>query len=305
MPQLKTKVGPLTLKNPVLVASGTSGYGGEKTPLNLPLHKLGAFITKTITLNPRLGNPTPRIAETAGGMVNAIGLENPGLAAFCRDYLPRFRKIKTVRIVSIGGSEDAEFIAIAKTLNKQSGIDAIELNISCPNVRKGGICIAQDPDATRRVTQLVHRHSRYPLIVKLSPNVTDIRAIALAAKDGGADVISLINTVAAMAINWRNRRPVLANVTGGLSGPAIKPIALKMVYEVVKATRMPVIGIGGIMDAEDVMEFLVTGASAVEVGTLNLVFPSRVFRVIDGLKKLLTDNRFKSIKSIIGSLRLP
>lgn len=301
MPQLKTKVGPLTLKNPVLVASGTGGYGGEETPLNLPLHKLGAFITKTITLNPRLGNPTPRIAETAGGMINAIGLENPGLALFCRDYLPRLRKIKTVRIVSIGGYDDAEFIAIAKTLNKQSGIDAIELNISCPNVKKGGICIAQDPEATRHTTRLVHRHSRYPLIVKLSPNVTDIRAIALAAKDGGADIVSLINTVAAMAINWRNRRPVLANVTGGLSGPAIKPIALKMVYETVQATKMPVIGIGGIMNAEDVVEFLVVGASAVEIGTLNLVSPGRVFRVIDGLNKLLADNRIKSVRSIIGS----
>ena len=304
MIQLKIKVGPLALKNPVLVASGTAGYGGEETPLSLPLHKLGAFITKTITLKPCLGNATPRIAETTGGIVNAIGMENPGLDSFCRDYLPRLRQVKTVKIVSIGGADDAEFIRITKTLNKQSGIDAIELNISCPNIKKDGICIAQKPEATNRLTGKIRRLSRYPLIVKLSPNVTDIKTIALAARDGGADIISLVNTVSAMIIDWRKRRPALANITGGLSGPAIKPIALKMVYETVRAVRMPVIGIGGIMNADDVMDFLVAGASAVQVGTLNLVSPAQVFKIVDNLKKLLAQNHIKSIRSVIGSLSL-
>jgi len=304
MPDTKTKLGPLVLKNPVMVAAGTFGYGGEKILRKMPINKLGAFITKTITLNPRLGNPPPRIAEVTGGIVNSIGLENPGLETFCRNYFPKIRSIKTIKIVSIGGTDEYEFTQIIKSLNRQKGIDALEVNISCPNVKKGGRCIAQDPEITRKITRVIKQNSRYPVIVKLSPNVTSITDIALAARDGGADILSLINTVTAMVVNWKKRCPELGNGTGGLSGPAIKPIALKMVWDVSRAVRIPVIGIGGIMTADDVMEFLVTGASAVQVGTLNLVTPTDVFGIIDDLPVILKNQNIKSISSVVGTLRM-
>ncbi|MFH1228192.1 MAG: dihydroorotate dehydrogenase [Planctomycetota bacterium] len=304
MPDTKTKLGPLTFKNPVMVAAGTFGYGAEKILLKMPVNKLGAFITKTITLEPRLGNPPPRLAEVAGGIVNSIGLENPGIDAFCRDYLPKIKHIKTTKIVSIGGSDEYDFAKIVRVLNRQKGINALEVNVSCPNVKKGGLCIAQDPEVTRKITRIIKRASRYPVIVKLSPNVTSVVNIALAAQDGGADILSLINTVAAMAVNWKKRCLELGNGTGGLSGPAIKPIALKMVWEVSRAVRIPVIGIGGIINADDVMEFLVAGASAVQVGTLNLITPTDVFSVIDDLPAVFKKYNIKSVRSVVGTLRM-
>ncbi|MBI4713046.1 MAG: dihydroorotate dehydrogenase [Planctomycetes bacterium] len=297
-PDTKVKVGPLTLKNPVIVASGTFGYGAEfSREIFANINKVGGFITKTITLKPRRGNPPPRIVETPCGIINSIGLENPGLERFCADYLPYFSRFKTARIVSVGGEEPGEFNEIIKTLARRKGIDGFELNISCPNIKKGGVSIAQSPDVTRQIVSRVRRLTGLPLIAKLSPKVTDISVIARAAIDGGADIISLINTVSAMAVDWERRRPCLGNITGGLSGPAIKPIALKMVRDVVTETRAPVIGIGGIMTAE--------GASAVQVGTFNLIDPAGAAGLADGLTKLLKKRNIKSLRDIIGTLENP
>lgn len=287
---LSVKVGPFRFKNPVLLASGTYGYGKSSKTLAVDsrINRLGGFITKTITLNPRLGNNPPRIVETASGVINSVGLENPGMARFCKEYLPELSRIKTVRVISIGGASTGEIIQAIKVFqqHKYRVFDGIELNISCPNVEKGGRCIAQSPVEVRKTVQKVLKAARLPVIVKLSPNVTDIVEIANSALSAGANVLSLINTLSALAVDYRTGKPMLGGITGGLSGPAIKPIALKMVYDVTHKTKAEVIGIGGIMNAQDVMEFLSVGAKAVQVGTLNLVDPFAVFEIPAELEKM-------------------
>lgn len=293
--KLSIKVGPFRFKNPILLASGTYGYGkSSKTlSLNSRISQLGGFITKTITIKERSGNNPPRIVETASGIINSVGLENPGMARFCKEYLPDISRLKTTRIISIGGASTDEIIQSIKVLQKHKYrvFDGIELNISCPNVEKGGRCIAQSPQEVRKTVQKVLKVARLPIIVKLSPNVTDIVEIARAALSSGAKVLSLINTVSALAVDYRTGKPLLGGTTGGLSGPAIKPIALKMVHDVVSKTKAEVIGIGGIMNAKDVMEFLSVGAKAVQVGTLNLVDPFAVFDIPTDLKTLTVKHK--------------
>ncbi|MEW6025791.1 MAG: dihydroorotate dehydrogenase [Planctomycetota bacterium] len=287
---LAVKVGPFRFKNPILLASGTYGYGKSSKTLNVDsrISQLGGFVTKTITLKPRLGNNPPRIVETASGIINSVGLENPGMEKFCQDYLPEMGRIKTTRIISIGGASADEIIRAIRVFQKHQYrvFDGIELNISCPNVERGGRCIAQSPQDVRKTVHQVLKVSRLPVIVKLSPNVTDIVEIAQSALKSGAKVLSLINTVAALAVNYRTGKPILGATTGGLSGPCIKPIALKMVHDVASKTKAEVIGIGGIMNARDVLEFLSVGAKAVQVGTLNLVDPFAVFKIPAQLKKI-------------------
>lgn len=299
-PDLSVKVGPLKLKNPVILASGT--FGKELSPL-INLNKPGAVVTKTITLRPRLGNPPPRIVEVPGGMINSVGLENPGLEAFYREYLPWFKRINTVRIVSLAGESIREYIELAKSLDRARGIDALELNLSCPNVKRGGKVIAGSSTATAEVIKKVKRVTHRPVIAKLSPQVTDIVKIARSARAAGADIIALINTIPAMVIDWYTRKPCLGNVTGGLSGPCIKPVALKMVWEVATQTDMPVIGIGGILEARDVLEFMVLGASAVAIGTATLIEPAVSLRIIKELNNLLVTHKIKSVNQIIGTFQ--
>ncbi|HLD35998.1 MAG TPA: dihydroorotate dehydrogenase [Planctomycetota bacterium] len=292
---LSTTVGPFKFKNPILLASGTYGYGKSSQTLNADsrISQLGGFITKTITIKERLGNNPPRIVETASGIINSVGLENPGMARFCEEYLPEMERIKTVRIISIGGANTDEIIQAIRLFqqHKYRVFDGIELNISCPNVEKGGRCIAQSPAEVRKTVQKVLKVAKLPVIVKLSPNVTDIVEIANSALKAGAEVLSLINTVSALAVDYRNGKPALGGITGGLSGPAIKPIALKMVYDVASKTKAEVIGIGGIMNAQDVMEFLSVGAKAVQIGTLNLVDPFAVFDLLATLKTLTAKHK--------------
>ena len=299
---LSVKVGPFRFKNPILLASGTYGYGKSSRTLNVDsrVSQLGGFITKTITIKPRLGNNPPRIVETASGIINSVGLENPGMEMFCKEYLPEMGRIKTVRIISIGGASADEIIQAIRLFqqHKYRVFDGIELNISCPNVEKGGRCIAQSAQEVRKTVRQVLKVAKLPIIVKLSPNVTDIVEIARAALSAGAEVLSLINTVSALAVDYRNGKPVLGGITGGLSGPAIKPIALKMVYDVVSKTKADVIGIGGIMNATDVLEFLSVGAKAIQVGTLNLVDPFAVFDIPKDLKRLTAKYGRKIIKQL-------
>ncbi len=299
-PDLSIRVGPLKLKNPVILASGT--FGKELSPL-VSLNKLGAVVTKTITLRPRLGNPPPRVVEVPGGMINSIGLENPGLETFYREYLPWFKRINTVRIVSLAGESIREYIELAKSLDRTRGIDALELNLSCPNVKRGGKVIAGSSAATDEVIKKVKRVTHRPIIAKLSPQVTDIVKIARSARAAGADIIALINTIPAMVIDWHTRKPCLGNVTGGLSGPCLKPVALKMVWEVATQTDMPVIGIGGILEARDVLEFMVLGASAVAIGTATLIEPTVSLRIIKELNNLLVVHKIKSVNQIIGTFQ--
>jgi dihydroorotate dehydrogenase (NAD+) catalytic subunit len=305
---LSTQVGPLTLKNPIILASGTYGLGNftHLSALGRRVSQLGGFITKTITLKERLGNLPPRIIETASGIINSVGLENPGIEQFCRANLDNIARLRTTKIISIGGITAEEIAEAIRILQKYHYrvFDAIELNISCPNINKAGFCIAQSPKETKKTVQKVSNVSKLPLIVKLSPNVTDVTKIARAALDAGARIISLINTISALSINWRQKKSMLGGFTGGLSGPAIKPIALKMVYEVTQKTNAEVIGIGGIMHAEDVLEFLSVGARAVQVGTLNLVNPFAVFCLPQEIKKKLSNERTKSIKNFISDYRI-
>jgi len=299
---LTVRVGPLKLKNPLIAASGTIGYGTELKGL-VDLNQLGGVVTKTITLNPRQGNPPPRICETPGGVLNSIGLENPGLNYFCRAYLPGFARLRTVRIVSIGGEDASELPLLAKRLSACGGMDALEVNLSCPNLDKRKPIIASSPSLVRAVIKKVRRASKLPLIAKLSPNVTDIAAIARAAYSAGADIISLINTITGLSVDWRARKPALGNITGGLSGPAVKPIALRMVWEVVQKTKAPVIGMGGIMQGSDVLEFLATGASAVAIGTANLVNPDAGPKIINEVRQLLEEEHISSISQLIKTLK--
>lgn len=289
----------LALKNPVLTASGTFGYGVEFQDF-IDLERLGGFIVKGTTLKHREGNPYPRMAETPSGMLNAVGLQNKGVDYFVEHIYPEIAHIKTNILVNVSGSTISDYVAIAEKINSLDNIPGIELNISCPNVKEGGMAFgtscASAAEVVRAVRQVYHKH----LMVKLSPNVTNIQEIALAAEAEGADSISLINTLLGMAIDAQKRKPMLSTVTGGLSGACVKPIALRMVWQVAKAVKVPVVGLGGIMSATDAIEFLLAGASAIQIGTANFIDPAITMKVIDGINDYLDGNGFKSVKEIIG-----
>lgn len=301
-PNLQVKIGPLELKNPVLAASGTFGYGREFSDL-VDANLLGGIVVKGLSIKPMPGNPPPRIVETPCGMLNSIGLANVGLEAFLKEKLPWLQNLNTVVIVNIYGHSIDEYGAVAAGLRGIDGISALEVNISCPNVEKGGMAFGTDPDVAAKVTDKVLKNSDKPVIVKLSPNVTDITAVARAVEKAGAHGLSLINTLTGMAIDIDTREPKLASFSGGLSGPAIRPVALYMVHEVVSAVRIPVIGIGGIMDYSDALEFLIAGARAIQVGTANFVNPRATLDIVEGLKKFCEDQGISSIDEIVGSLK--
>ncbi|MCP4579148.1 MAG: dihydroorotate dehydrogenase [Deltaproteobacteria bacterium] len=300
-PDLSVQLGPLSLKNPVLTASGTFGYGREFASLMDP-NLLGGIVVKGISLKPMAGNPPPRIVETPCGMLNAIGLANVGLGNFLSEKLPWLQKLDTRVIVNIYGHTLDEYGAVAAGLKGVSGISALEVNISCPNVEKGGMAFGTDPVVAARVTERVLKETDKPVIVKLSPNVTDICAIARAVEQAGAHALSLINTLTGMSIDIERRTPKLANGSGGLSGPAIRPVALHMVHQVVKTVHIPVIGMGGILDASDALEFLIAGAGAVQVGTANFANPRATLNILEGIERFLRDRGINSVKDIIGSL---
>ncbi len=302
-PNLSVNVGGILMKNPVMTASGTFGYGQEFASL-LDLNDLGAIVVKGLSLKPSPGNPPPRTVETCGGMLNAIGLENMGLDAFIQTRLPYLQGFDTPIILNIYGRTTNEYAELAARIQDLEGIAGIELNISCPNVKAGGAAFGIDPKMAFQVTNLVRQRTALPLLVKLSPNVTDITAIARSVEEAGADAVSLINTITGMAVDVKTHRPKLANIVGGLSGPAIKPIALRMVWETVQAVRIPVIGIGGIMEAKDALEFLIVGAHAIQVGTANFVNPRATVDIVEGLKAYLMENHIKDISQVIGSLKM-
>jgi len=303
LPDLRVKLGKLELKNPVLVASGTFGYGEEYAEL-VDLNKLGGIMTKAVTLRPKEGNPPPRLVEVPCGLLNAIGLENPGLEVFIREKLPFLRKFDTKIIVNIAGEKEDDYLQIAKRLSKENGVDALEVNISCPNVKEGGLSFGTDPKVIYLLVKRLKEVCELPLILKLTPNVTDIKEVAKAAEEGGADILSLVNTVLAMAVDVDTQRPKLGNIVGGLSGPAIRPIAVRMVWEVSGAVNIPIIGMGGIMKAEDALEFVIAGASAVAVGTANFVDPRTPLKVIEGIGRYLKDKGIDSFASLVGSLKV-
>jgi dihydroorotate dehydrogenase (NAD+) catalytic subunit len=298
---LSVDLGFLKLRNPVLAASGTFGYGPEFEPY-LDLKKLGGFVVKGLYYEPREGNPPPRLVETASGLINAIGLQGVGVEAFAGKVLPKLRHLGTAIIVNVCGSDDDEYLAVVEYLDKQEGIAAYELNISCPNVKKEGACPALSPLTTYDLVKRVKAASRRPVITKLSPNVTSIVEIARAAEEAGTDAIALVNTFLAMAIDPETRRPRLGNVFGGLSGPAIKPIALRMVYQVASRARVPVIGMGGIMTGTDALEFLVAGASAVEVGTASFVDPDAAVRIVAEMERWCEGHGVAAVRDLLGTL---
>jgi len=302
-PNLAVEIAGITLKNPVMPASGTFGYGEEYAPY-LDLDRLGAIITKGLSLQPKAGNPTPRIAETTGGMLNAIGLQNVGVEAFIRHKMPYLREVNTPVIANFFGNTLEEYGEVARRLSDIPELAGVELNISCPNVKQGGIIFGTDPQAAHQAVSEVRKQLQKPLIVKLTPNVTDITVIARAVEEAGADAISCINTLTGMSIDVRTRKPRIANCTGGLSGPAIRPIAVRLVHQVVQAVKLPVIGVGGIMSAEDALEFLIVGAKAVQVGTANFIDPNAMATIIDGLEQFCIDNNISDIQQLIGSLEL-
>ncbi|HKQ60084.1 MAG TPA: dihydroorotate dehydrogenase [Candidatus Polarisedimenticolaceae bacterium] len=302
IPDLAVELGPLKLKNPVLTASGTFGYGLEFLPY-LDLARLGGIVTKGLSPRPRAGNPPERICETPAGMLNTIGLQNVGVDGFLADKLPALRAHDTAVVCNVFGETVAEYVEVCRKLDGAAGIAALELNLSCPNTERGGMSFGNDPRELARVTGACRRATRLPLIVKLSPNVTDIREPARAAEGEGADVLSLINTFVGMAIDVERRRPVLARVSGGLSGPAIRPLAVYLTWLTRQAVRLPLIGIGGIRSAEDALEFLLAGASAVQVGTANFVHPDASIRVLEGLERTLAERGVSRVSEWIGGLR--
>lgn len=298
--ELAVQLGRLRLANPIAVASGTFGYAREMAGF-VDIARLGAILPKTITKDPRIGNPPPRTVETTGGMLNSIGLDNDGVEAFVEKQLPYLSSLGTAIIVSIAGKTPDEFIELASRLNKTSGIAALELNISCPNV-SGGVDFGTNACSCEKVVAGVCRACKFPILAKLTPNVANIAEIAKGAEAGGADAVSLVNTCLGMAVNWRKRRPILGNVLGGLSGPAIKPIALRAVYQVARAVRIPIMGIGGIATVNDVMEFLVTGATAVQVGTANFYNPIVTTQILEALPDALATLGARSVAEVIGTL---
>ena len=298
---ISIKIGSATFKNPVTVSSGT--FGHEERYFNLEeVKRLGAIVPKTVTFNAQVGNPPPRIFETPSGMLNAIGIENPGIDNFIIKKLPALKGIGVPLIISVLGHNEEQFIGILQKLNAQEGIAAVELNLSCPNLNHK-VLVAQDPEATTRLVSKMKAISKFPIIAKLSPNVTDIAEIARAAQEGGADAVSLVNTFAAMAIDIKTRKSRIGNFTGGLSGPAIRPIALYMVQRVASNVKIPVIGMGGIMTASDALEFLIAGASMVATGTANFINPRAPVDVLEGIESFMKENKISDIREIIGSLK--
>lgn len=303
MEQLKTNIGALQLKNPVMTASGTFGYGTEYADF-FDIAKLGGILVKGTTLHRREGNPYPRMAETPSGMLNAVGLQNKGVDYFVENIYPNIKDIDTNIIVNVSGSCIDDYVQTAEIINHLDNIPAIELNISCPNVKQGGMAFGVTTQGASEVVKAVRRVYDKTLIVKLSPNVTDITEIAKAVEAQGADSVSLINTLLGMAIDSERRKPILSTITGGLSGPAVKPIALRMVWQTYKAVNIPIVGIGGIMTAADAIEFILAGATAIEVGTANFIDPSICSKIVDGIDDYLNRHNISSVKDLIGALEV-
>jgi dihydroorotate dehydrogenase (NAD+) catalytic subunit len=302
MSDLSVNIAGLNFRNPVTTASGTFGYGDEFLDF-IDLGKLGGIFVKAVTGKNREGNAYPRMAETPAGMLNSVGLQNKGVDHFCREIYPRIKGFDTHIIVNVSGSTLEEYVEVAEKINELDGIPAIELNISCPNVKQGGMAFGVIPSMSTEVTREVRKVYKKVLMVKLSPNVTNIGEMAKAVVDGGADVITLINTLLGMAIDAERRRPVLSTITGGLSGPAIKPVALRMVWQVHKAVSVPIIGLGGIMNATDAIEFMLAGASAIQVGTANFIDPQVSVKIVEGIEAYLDRHRIKSVTDLIGALK--
>ena len=303
MADLRVNIGNLTLKNPVMTASGTFGYGEEFADL-VDLSAIGGIVVKGTTLHKREGNPYPRMAETPSGMLNAVGLQNKGVHYFVDHIYPRIKDIDSQMIVNVSGSCVEDYAETAAIINDLEKIPAIELNISCPNVKHGGMTFGVLPQAAAEVVSAVRKAYKKTLIVKLTPNVTDITEIAKAVEGAGADAVSLINTILGMAIDVEKRKPILSTVTGGLSGPAIKPVALRMVWQVAKAVGVPVVGLGGIMNADDAIAFLLAGATAIEIGTANFIDPAVTVKVAEGINAYLDRHGYRSVKEIIGALEV-
>ena len=303
MADLKVKIHNIDLKNPVLTASGTFGYGFEYDDF-FDINQLGGFIVKGTTFHPRQGNPYPRMAETPSGMLNAVGLQNGGVNYFASNLYPELTKYETNVLVNVSGSTIEDYVACAERIGELEKIAGIELNISCPNIKAGGMAFGTTCASAEKVVEAVRKVYNKTLIVKLSPNVTDVTEIARAVENSGADSISLINTLLGMAINVETRKPVLSTVTGGLSGPAIKPVALRMVWQVSRAVNIPVIGLGGIMNATDAIEFILAGATAVQVGTANFIDPLITTKIISGIENYLDRHKYNSVSEIIGGLQL-
>jgi len=305
-PNLEVEVAGIKLKNPVMTASGTFGYGEEFSPF-IDLNKLGAMVLKGITLKPKMGNPPPRVIETPSGMLNSIGLQNVGVEMLIKEKLPYLKKFNTPVIINISGDTIEEYIELARRLgevSKEMGVAGLEVNISCPNVKKGGMVWGTDAKATYKIINSIRKTTLLPLIAKLTPNVTDIKIIAQAAEEAGADALSLINTLVGMAVDIDSRKPKLANISGGLSGPAVKPVALWLVWQVFQTVNIPVIGIGGIIKVEDALEFIITGARAIEIGTANFVNPRVTIEIIEGIEKYLTENNIKDVNELVGSMKI-
>ena len=288
-------------KNPVTVASGTFGSGAEYSEFT-DLNKLGAVTTKGVANVPWAGNPTPRVAEVYGGMLNAVGLQNPGIELFCKRDIPFLKQYDTKIIVNVCGHSTEEYVEVVKRLADEP-VDMLEINMSCPNVKEGGIAFGQDPKAVEAITREMKKYAKQPIIMKLSPNVTDITEMARAAEAGGADAVSLINTITGMKIDVNRRKFVLANKTGGMSGPAIHPVAVRMVYQTAQAIKIPIIGMGGIMTAEDAIEMILAGATAISVGTANFVNPKTTMEIVDGIKKYMEKYHVNDIKELVGAVQ--
>lgn len=288
-------------KNPVTVASGTFGSGAEYSEFT-DLNKLGAVTTKGVANVPWAGNPTPRVAEVYGGMLNAVGLQNPGIELFCKRDIPFLKQYDTKIIVNVCGHSTEEYVEVVKRLADEP-VDMLEINISCPNVKEGGIAFGQDPKAVEAITREMKKYAKQPIIMKLSPNVTDITEMARAAEAGGADAVSLINTITGMKIDVNRRKFVLANKTGGMSGPTIHPVAVRMVYQTAQAIKIPIIGMGGIMTAEDAIEMILAGATAISVGTANFVNPKTTMEIVDGIKKYMEKYHVNDIKELVGAVQ--
>ncbi len=303
MADLSVNIGELLMKNPIMTASGTFGYGEEFEDF-IDIERIGGIIVKGTTLHKREGNPYPRMAETPSGMLNAVGLQNKGVQYFADHIYPRIKSLDTNIIVNVSGSTISDYVKTAEIINELDKISAIELNISCPNVKEGGMAFGVTTSGACSVVKAVREAYKKTLIVKLSPNVTDITEIARSAEDSGADSVSLINTLLGMAIDAERRKPILSTITGGLSGPAVKPIALRMVWQVAQAVKIPVIGIGGIMDWKDAIEFILAGASAVQIGTANFIDPAATIKIEDGIKEYLNRHNISSIKDLIGALEV-
>ncbi len=301
---LNVSLGPLKLSNPITVASGTFGYGLEYAPY-VDLNRIGAIVVKGLTVEVRPGHPQPRLVETPSGMLNCIGLQNVGIDAFIRDKLPALSRYRTAVIANINGRSIDDYVRLAGILEDQPGVAALEVNVSCPNVKQGGISFGTDPALTEAVTKAVRKSSTKPLIVKLSPNVTDIRAIACAARDGGADILSAINTLLGMAIDIESGKPLLSNLTGGLSGPCIRPVAVRCVFDIFRATHLPVIGMGGIASGHDAVEFMMAGAAAVSIGTENFVRPDAATVILDEMIDYCCTHGISHIRDLTASVQIP